>query len=295
MTLHAAWLRRVKTTSELWFASDSRLTGGRTWDACPKLLPFDRGDAVLGFAGDTNDAYPLMVQLAYSLKYHDKIMSRGQDLTSLVGTVVGILDSMWAATTGLPSGAAVHPDCRFLFGGYCWRFNAFKIWSIVPNTGRPSFHATLSLDSSKSSLKPYVFLGDTEAIAEAYKTMSSVSGASAQVDKQPLLVLRDIIRKSTHRGIGGPLQVVKSYRHLNTRPYAVFWPSRASGTLTLMGRTLQAHERTRFLALDPDTLETEKLWDYRSVGSSLGGGGVKAESDPTTGTLESEGKSPGSN
>ena len=44
MTLVAAWVRSVGTTQELVLATDSRLTGGHTWDCCPKILSLPRGD-----------------------------------------------------------------------------------------------------------------------------------------------------------------------------------------------------------------------------------------------------------
>ena len=47
---------------ELLVASDSRLRGGYAWDAAPKLLRLPRGDSVLAFAGQTDFAYPLMLQ-----------------------------------------------------------------------------------------------------------------------------------------------------------------------------------------------------------------------------------------
>jgi hypothetical protein len=59
MTLGMAWVR-TKGTTQLLVASDSRLSGGRYWDSNPKIILLPRSDCVMSFAGDTNDAYPLM-------------------------------------------------------------------------------------------------------------------------------------------------------------------------------------------------------------------------------------------
>jgi len=72
MTIGAAWIRSAANGEELWLASDSRLTGdGNIWDACPKLLPLPRRDAVAGFSGSTAQAYPMLLQLANAIaSYH---------------------------------------------------------------------------------------------------------------------------------------------------------------------------------------------------------------------------------
>src|ERR1019366_314181 len=62
MTLSMAWIRTVGSHEELVFASNSRLSGGADWDSCPKLMLLPRGDSLIGFAGSTLDAYPLMLQ-----------------------------------------------------------------------------------------------------------------------------------------------------------------------------------------------------------------------------------------
>lgn len=81
-------------------------------------------------------------------------------------------------------------------------------------------------------------------------------------DMEPFEVLRDMIRGNVNAAIGGGPQVVKIHRHMNVRAYAVWWPARSAGTVTLLGRPLLAYERTQQLVLDPDTLESQPTWTY---------------------------------
>jgi hypothetical protein len=68
MTLGMAWARSMGDIRELIVASDSRLGGGQFWDANPKVMLLPRNDCVISFAGDTNDAYPIMLQAYNAIK-----------------------------------------------------------------------------------------------------------------------------------------------------------------------------------------------------------------------------------
>ena len=74
---------------------------------------------------------------------------------------------------------------------------------------------------------------------------------------EPFEVLRDVIREQWHPAIGGPPQIVKVCKHMNVMPYCVYWPNKASETITFLGRTLLDYELFPQLILDPDTLLTE--------------------------------------
>jgi hypothetical protein len=72
MTVSLAWVRRMGSGEQLWFVSDGRLSGGggRTWDYCPKVLPLSRLDSAISFGGDTDTAYPLILQCALAVDYY---------------------------------------------------------------------------------------------------------------------------------------------------------------------------------------------------------------------------------
>jgi hypothetical protein len=76
---------------------------------------------------------------------------------------------------------------------------------------------------------------------------------------EPFEILRDMIRERTHPLIGGAPQMLKIYRHMNTKPYAIYWPNKDSLRITLFGRPLLDYETTESLVLNPDSLEMEKI------------------------------------
>src|ERR1700743_3358333 len=92
MTLGMAWVRVVGGVRELVIASDSRLSGGQYWDGNPKIMLLPRSDAVLSFAGQTRDAYPLMLQAYNAIKMYPLAEKRALDLADLKGHLVRVFD-----------------------------------------------------------------------------------------------------------------------------------------------------------------------------------------------------------
>lgn len=75
---------------------------------------------------------------------------------------------------------------------------------------------------------------------------------------EPLEVLRDMLREPAFDLIGGAPQVMKVYMSSTCRPYAVFWPNKAAGSVNLLGRPLLSYEQSDYLVLDTDTMQTLK-------------------------------------
>ena len=88
VTLSTLWLRKQGDVEELVIATDSRLTGGRAWDCCPKILVLPRSDSAICFAGDTDNAYPLLIQAANTVHMHPPALDRSMDLHDLRGHLV---------------------------------------------------------------------------------------------------------------------------------------------------------------------------------------------------------------
>jgi hypothetical protein len=82
-------------------------------------------------------------------------------------------------------------------------------------------------------------------------------GKTKGLDMEPFEAMRDMIRANEYPLIGGPPQIFKVYRHLNSAPLGVYWPEKASKRLAIGGRPLMDYEVTRFGVMDPDTLESE--------------------------------------
>src|SRR5216683_2178929 len=92
MTLGMAWVRSIGGIRELIVASDSRLSGGQFWDANPKIMLLPRSDCVLSFAGETDSAYPLMMQAYNSIVMFQAAVNRSLDVANLKGHLIRVFN-----------------------------------------------------------------------------------------------------------------------------------------------------------------------------------------------------------
>ena len=127
MTAVICWERRVGPLTELVFASDSRVTGGEVWDACPKLFNIGRSDVVMAFAGYTARAYPFTLQALATVSSYRASQRRSLDVTALVGHVRRSMDSMLLELRDTPETV---PDCQFILGGWSWRTISFRAYKL---------------------------------------------------------------------------------------------------------------------------------------------------------------------
>ena len=104
MTLGIIWVRSVGQIRELVVASDSRLSGGQYWDANPKIMLLPRSDSVLSFSGNTNDAYPFMLQAWNAVKMYAPAENRAMDIADLKGHLIRVFNHSRNFITGLPRG-----------------------------------------------------------------------------------------------------------------------------------------------------------------------------------------------
>ncbi len=120
MTVAAAWVGRLNSgRDQLWVASDSRVTGGHTLDACPKILTLPRSDSVLCFAGNTAAAYPLMLQIANAIAAHQPARDRAMDLLRLKNHVVRVCTDLISRFRGRPT-PFLTGEVQLLLAGYSW-------------------------------------------------------------------------------------------------------------------------------------------------------------------------------
>lgn len=261
MTLAIAWVRSIRNTCELVVASDSRLRSGRAWDCCPKIMGLPRQDAAICFAGDTMYAYPMMLQVSNAVLMHQKTLSRAMDITDLNGHLLKVLNQMHSQIHDLPSTQEPDsPSVLFVLAGYSWRLNDFRIWEywFRPEERKFLLKSATSHNRVTSGSKYFHLVGDhtREAATRLYEILRTRRKLkTGGLDMEPFEVLVEMIRSNDYPTIGGPPQLIKIYRHANYVPHAVYWPSKASGTVALLGRTLFDFERHRFLTLDPDTLK----------------------------------------
>lgn len=104
--------------------------------------------------------------------------------------------------------------------------------------------------------KNIILIGDNDLEAKQ-EIANKIEANSNDINYEPFEVLRDFCRDETKRHIGGSPQIIKIYKHLNTMPYAVYWPNKVSQTRTLFGRPLIDFENPNYMTFDPDKLIAE--------------------------------------
>ena len=258
-----AWLRSVRNTKELIFATDSRLRFGGEWDCCPKLLELPRGDSAICFAGDTAYAYPVMIQIISYIKQYYPAKSRTLPLEELKGHLIRVLNNMTSLVKDLPICSDPTLDFSLIFGGYCWKRNDFLVWLIHynHNIGKFTFRPTTRWKGGNEK-KFYVSTGDYgEEVKERLITLLKKRGKlnKGGFDMEPLEILRDMLREKKHNAIGGAPQIIKVHKRLNCSSYGVFWPNKESQQISVLGRPLLDYEKTDYSILDVDTMNYERF------------------------------------
>jgi len=264
MTLSMAWIRTVGTQEELLFASDSRLSGGSDWDCCPKLMLLPRGDSVIGFAGSTLDAYPLMIQFRTWVETHPGALNRGLDINKLKKRMRLMFNDMRLFITDLPTGQKKPdpPECELIFGGWSWKTGSFRAWRFryVPSSEIFDFEP-VGMGVRVARDHPIVFAGTRAAVDKArddiialLKSRNLFRLGMPYFDMEPFEALRDIIRHGEFDDVGGPPQIVKVYKNGTSKPFAVRWGMPNGRELSALGRPLFERERTSLPVVDPDQI-----------------------------------------
>lgn len=276
MTLSLVWIRERKECEQLVFASDSRLRFGCAWDCCPKILTLPRSDCAICFAGDTQHAYPLMLQMVSAINFYSRSRDRAMDLFDMKGHTLRVFNQMREFMHDLPVGADKPevPGTTFLLGGFSWVHKRFVIWKLHYQKGVDLFtyHQIKKWKGIRGRKNPkfgkrclIAFAGEKEHVFEAQERVISLmsekyNGEIPCFDMEPFEVLCTMLKQSDeHSSIGGPPQLLKIFEHMNCIPYGVYWPSREEGKISILGRPLIGYERTDVPVIDPDTLITEKL------------------------------------
>lgn len=256
MTLAAVFIRKVpnrRNRDELVFVSDTTLTGGQRFDQGAKIFQLPRSDALFCFAGLTYYAYPLAMQLAAAIGSYDRSTDRRHPLRRVVQNASRIFAQSFQLIHQTPSdGLPVDMPASFLFGGFSWHDNDFKIWRIsMDREGR-----RFPLDEVNGG---YAFIGTEEALPEAeerlYALLRERGKSVADIDMEPFEVVRDVIRAGRYHDIGGVPQVAKVFRHMTTHFYATLWTCTDGRTRPhAFGRPLHGWEKTSWSMFDPDAL-----------------------------------------
>jgi hypothetical protein len=255
MTISIAWTRKEHDAEQLAFVSDSRISAGEKFDACPKMLALPRGDCGISYAGTSGDALSMILQLSLAIESYPAAMKRSLELPALKTHAVKIFNAMLteiklSQLKGNPS--TKRTAAAFLFGGYSWRKKCFQLWSIRYSSAQNVFAAhrpmNLSVDletkrvASKSRLtKNHRFLGQIAFVGDQSKAAERLVIAKlnqklkdghelTRLHMEPFEAVRDLLRNPSWRNspdsdsIGGPPQMMKVFQYLQTASFAFSLP-----------------------------------------------------------------------
>jgi len=277
MTITIAWVRRVKDTSELILASDSRLRAFGPMDQAQKLYPLKRGDSALAFCGDTSVAYPFFLQAASALDGFIKTRTRASDVRDTAHSLSKVLNNLissWDATSVDKTDQL--KDTRILFAGWSWRKSEFVIGFFKFIDRKFRF-----IQSSENLSKPWVeknpsliVLGDYRAeymatlgklLSDRRQTYSRWTRQLIDFQYDPLEALSALLKvhgNDRSSLIGGAPQLIKIYPHSNTLPIV----TRLSfDDHYLFGRKMFEWEKTEYPIADLTGLATKFFYPLSHV------------------------------
>jgi hypothetical protein len=263
MTITLAWLRRNKDTTELLFASDSRLRSYGAMDQSQKLFRLDRGDCCLGFSGDTHIAYPLFIQASAALNNFVRTRTRAADVTDVAANIGQVLNNL-ADSWDLPKAEknVELAATNIVFGGWSWKHKRFDIGVFRHDGKEFSFHhrTTRIGHPWRENARSLVFVGDYEreykeglmTVLEArHGKQTRAKAKYIDFDYEPVEALNSFLKKVAKDrdfpAVGGGPQVVKVYSYGNSLPIVV---RRSAKEHLLLGRKLFTWEKTEYPILD---------------------------------------------
>lgn len=268
MTLCIAWIRETPE-EELIFVTDSALTGaGERFNHGVKLFELPRTDCLICFAGDTERAYPLILNLISAIKYNETLKNPALDIQEVLYSIVDIFTELTNLIfeKHLDKKSELN-DAKFLFGGWSWMENRFRIWRIYYSKDDKIFLFKEETDIKENS-NVCVFLGDPEteenniskkADDNYTNLIISLGKIRKKLDLEPLKVLVDMCRDKNIPEVDGSLQIGKVYRSGTTEFFGVMWES-VFGKPTFLGKEYDKYNKPRVRYFDPDTfqiIETE--------------------------------------
>jgi hypothetical protein len=274
MTLSIAWIREHAGTSELVFASDSRLTGGGHIDCCQKIFRLPREDCGISFCGHTFLAYPFILQVESFISEYKKGYDRATDISDMQLRIAGIFNSLIESYKDpvAESFAQDLKETQFLFGGWSWKHSKFFIYKLLFQKPLNRFHFAGTgvwkrYQLPRTNPLKFAFIGDypREFLFRIDKKIHERGILkTGKLNYEPLEVLTEMLtdekftkRLDSSTGlIGGAPQVMIVYPYIRTVNFGVYWNVDNRRVLTSRGRILNDFEATTMPTIDPRTLLT---------------------------------------
>lgn len=272
MTLCIGWIRQAKDNQELVIATDSCLTGGgEVWKHGIKLFELPRKDCLLCFAGDTDKAYPLIINLVSNIQFDTKIMNHHADLRQVLDYIIEmfteLMNNLDYQLGDIKEDYNPFTRARFIFGGWNWKLKLLEFWEIYYSMEERRF---LYRGYDSNQPRSFLMIGDHLEEAEALlmdeltRSQKRITGA---FDMEPFMVLSRMARDNQYRPIDGALQVAKVYQSGSTEFFGVMWQS-LNGRHTFLGRELNPYIKPQIRFIDPDSgiiLENEIPGDISNL------------------------------
>lgn len=257
MTLCVAWLRKVKGEKELVFATDSCLSGGERWHSGVKLFELPRKDCLICFAGETNRTYPLILNLITSIKFDEYLSNNHTDISEVLDYLTRLFTTLCHSIKdyGNQDFESALGEFQFLFGGWSWKANDFKLWRLEYSHEVKAFIH----DESSSEDMLHRFIGDELEKAEELLDAELIRTRkikSISFDMEPLKVLVEMIRDTSINNIDGSVQLAKIHPPGVAEFLGVYWPS-VAGKKTFLGKDVSTENNPSVKFVDPDTGEVQ--------------------------------------
>jgi hypothetical protein len=270
MTIGAAWIYGGSDSQQLWFASDSRLSGdGNIWDDCPKLMSLPRRDAIAAFSGETAQAYPLLLQLSNAVATYraaaDGTLAFFHLLTHLEHIVNSMMDHVYTdpAVSGTP--AITRPFSSYgdalVLGGYARERNALVIRALrYSGSAQQWKFSRVRSRMGASQQRTLAIFGDSKARPRFKYFLRQHMENKGTYDRdipfklEPLEVIASMLKMPESRleriplgsrpaTIGGVPQVMQLYPGGQATPIAVHWQGNAGPGVYVLGREAFGYER----------------------------------------------------
>lgn len=226
MTLVAIWVQQHRTLSELVAVSDSRISGGESWDSCPKIVPLPRPATAIAMSGDATVAYAFQLQAINACLLLDGNENGRMDIGYLARKLKDVYDNSRRNVGDLPVGqtAADIPELDVVLFGWSWRRLSYEAYSFryVRNG-----ILEMRMIHAHNSLHPYgvYFTGDAKdeakirlrQIIKNRNPEACIKSRSnfhhSELRWEPLDVLLSMINDPEVRTVGGVPQIMKIYQY----------------------------------------------------------------------------------
>lgn len=149
------------------------------------LFDLPRKDALICFAGRTDRAYPLILNLISALQYNKEFQDKAKDVSDLALFVSDLFTELvYLITENAGTNRRVESRSQFSFGGWSWKLQQFVLFKIFYNPQEQKFIFVDCLAGKKA--RQVVFIGDylEEAKALYYREFEGENSENV-LDMEP--------------------------------------------------------------------------------------------------------------